>query len=1273
MKQATARTTIQLFICILVSTGIFAQSDNCAAPVQLTPATSCSNVSGSVYLATTGSPTSLCGSPTYDVWYYFTLPSNSNSGSVILSSSGGGSNLSSSNAFVEVYSGATCPSSGSLLGSCTAMGNTLSLTGLTPGASYNVRVFTTSNPNTTPSNKWSFNICVTYNPFPVNDECSSSTSLTSGVINSSGTVWAASASSGIPTGCATGTPDDDVWYSITVSGANLSVGLSSIGTNLSTSGAMIQVFSGTCGSLTSIVCGNTSVSTTVTNGATYYIRIYSFGSGSIGGTSSGSAFSITATCTSPPSNDECTNATTLTMGSTNSSGTVWLATASSGIPTGCAYGDPDDDVWYKFTATATNVSVVLSAVGSNLSASGALMQLFSGSCAGLTSVACAGTSTMYITGLTISSVYYIRVYSAGTGSIGGISSGSAFSITASVPTTPSSTTVNSSGRMKEMFQQTILSGINLLNDPWEITYGPDGFLWVTEAKGYKLYRIDPTTGVKITVLDISSGASGYLTPSEHTTFNCQFTTSQNPWPQGGFAGMALHPKFLDPVTPKNYVYVSYVRRYDSTSSTSNGGVYFKNNIVRFSYNTSTGKLESPVALCDTIPGSSDHNSQRMIIAPVSGVNYLFYGAGDMGAGQFANQWRPMKAQNPTAYEGKILRFNLEEDAAEGTYDKWIPNDNPYNGASQSAVWSIGMRNNQGFAYDSTTGILYGSSHGPYSDDELNIIQSNKNYGHPLVIGYAADGNYNTSTAGSPNTTSTCPMISDEAAAAAAISNYKDPLFSAYAQNQATIHNIWLTNPSNGGWPSEGWSGLGVYTHTLIPGWKGSLIPCSLKWGRVLRLKLGSGGTTIVPTNGADTVSYFGSTNRFRDAALAPNGKDMYVIMDKSSTTSGPSAGNPVVPACGGCVVKYTFLGYADASGKSSIPTAIDVTAGTANACSAGTTVTIDNTNNNIWVPLTGPDGNIMAEIYANGNNLGTITSSFYTNSGAIRIKNGTRYLDRNITITPQNQPSTAVKIRLYLSKAEFDALDADPSSGISSISDLKILKNSDFCGSAITGVTSLINPTYAEAHGSNGYMLQGSINSFSSFYFSSSNVILPVKLITFTGTLQNKSTVLKWQTVNEINASSFVIERSADGIVFNAIGTVAANNVTSTSNYLYTDVNAADQLVPVLYYRLKIVDIDGSYTYSKVIWVAFTSSFTVYEYPNPVHDVLNLRVSLANADNLQIQITDMEGKTYYNRNKLVSNNSEIRIDCRKWPSQLYLIKVTSGKGDMISIEKVLKL
>ena len=989
-----------------------------------------------------------------------------------------------------------------------------------------------------------------------------------------------------------------------------------------------------------------------------------------------------------PSNDLCGNAITLTSSTscTTTSGTVVSATytAGTGLP-GC--GSANRDVWYKFVAQSTNPTITVTATSGSTTRRRA--QLFSGTCGTLNSISCTANSTADIvaSGLTVGQTYYIRVYSS--------SSTLTFAFNICI-TDPAPTTIVA-GRMNEVYQQTILSDANVLNYPWEVTYGPDNNLWVTEARGYKAYKIDPSTGAKTTILDIHNGsATSELTPAEHTAFNVQFSSSQNPWPQGGFAGLALHPQFLDGSTLHDYVYISYV--YSFQSNTDPNGIFFTNRLVRFHYNSGSGKLETPVSLCDTLPGSSDHNSQRMIVAPVGGTYYLFYAQGDMGAGQFGNRLRTNNAQNINSYEGKILRFNLEPDGDAGAYDKWIPDDNPFNGTlgKQSAIWATGMRNNQGFAYDATTDILYGSAHGPYSDDEINIIQSGKNYGHPLVIGYAADQNYNGITAGNaPNmsggSTSGCPVISNEVTAASTIgANYKDPLFSAYTtptpvspSNYTTMSQLWNnTSGANNIWPSEGWSGLDLYTNTVIPGWKRSLVAAGLKWGRLIRLKLGSTGTTTLPSNlsygnTGDTVTYFQSTNRYRDLAFDPNGKDIYVIMDNSSATSGPGVGNPTTPACQGCLVKYTFLGYADAGGKSTIPTSIDVTAGTANTCNTGTTVTIDNTNNNLWVPITGPDGNIMAEIYANGNNLGTVTSSFYVNGGAIRVKGGNRYLDRNITITPQTQPSTPVQVRFYFSKAEFDALDNDANSGVNAITDVKILHNSDACGSAITAGTTLIAPAYAEAHGANGYMLQGTISSFSSFYFGSSNISLPLQLLTFTGSLQNdKAVLLKWKTANEIDVSYFEIERSSDGTAFNTIGSVNANGITSnntTSDYLYTDKKAVDQQSLLLYYRLKMLDIDGKYTYSNIVTIQLNAVTDIMKAsPNPTTGITDINFSSSVNEKAVWKIADNTGRVLLqNSVQLRTGNNNWSIDISKLAPGAYYLSISgSGIDQKIKLQKL---
>jgi PQQ-dependent dehydrogenase (s-GDH family) len=1144
MFTANFRSLVFYLFSIIYSSTLSAQSNDCATPTLITPATSCTYVSGTLYLATSAnSPASTCGTP-YDVWYYFDVPANTTS--VTISGVATGNNVNSSNTFIQAFSNSACSTAASSLGSCTPISTSLLLTNLTPLARYYFRVFsiTTTEVNGANATKWGFNICVTY------------------------------------------------------------VG--------------------------------------------------------------------------PPANDECTGATALTLGTANSSGTVWNATPSSGIPVGCATGTPDDDVWYSFVAATANATVTFNATGTDLGTAGPRLQLFSGSCTALTSLGC-GTTSLTATALVFGTTYYIRVYSAAAGAIGTSATGSTFSITVANTTTTLPQYNIASSRTSELFQQVTLSPANALNDPWEITYGADGFLWITEAKGYKVVRMDPSTGVKTTVLDLSQGST--FLPAAEQSFNVQFGTTQSPWPQGGFAGLAMHPDFMHATDPKKYIFVSYVHTYNSTAA-NNAGVFFTNRVVRFTYNTATAKLESPVSLCDTLPGSSDHNSQRMIIAPVGGTNYLFYASGDMGSGQFGNAAREIKSQLTASYEGKILRFNLEPDTDAGTLDKWIPNDNPFNAAAQSAVWSTGMRNNQGFAYAviNGTGLLYGSSHGPYSDDEINIIESGKNYGHPSVIGYKSDGNYNSSKAGSP--TGSLPLITSEIDNATAIgTTYRDPIFSAYAATQSSVNNMYLNSPPNGSWPSEGWSGMDIYTSTEIPGWKNSLVLGSLKWGRVLRLKLNSAGTAVVPTGSTDTVSYFGSTNRYRDVAFASNGKDLFVVMDKSSTTSGPSAANPVAPACPGCVQKYTFIGYQNngSTNKSTIPTSIDVTTGTLNSCTPATGVTIDATNNNIWVPVTGPDGNIMAEIKANGNNLGLVSSSFYTHSGTVRTDvSGKPYLDRNIAITPQVQPAAGVpvSIRLYLTASELNTLIGRANSGITSISNLTIYKNSDACGTTVRSATQAITPLYAEAHGSSGYVLQANITSFSSFYFGSPNLItLPLYLTRFNGALNEKDVKLNWETSNEINTSHFNIERSTNGSRFETIGTVAADgNRVETAPYGYTDKDVSLLPIDRLYYRLKSVDKDGKFTFSSVITVRLPQAFDVLVFPNPVKSRLHIRINNRTAKEVMVEISDLQGRLVHtNRAWLQGGAGNVELDVRRWQPQLYIIKIRNRNAELLATQKFEKL
>ena len=821
------------------------------------------------------------------------------------------------------------------------------------------------------------------------------------------------------------------------------------------------------------------------------------------------------------------------------------------------------------------------------------------------------------------------------------------------------------GRMKEIFARSIISSSGI-GGAWELTYGPDDSLWITDAANYKVYKMSPAGGTKRMILDISLKSTFLGTaPGGDSTFNLQFTWSKNS-PQGGLAGMAIHPQFM---SGKPYVYIDYVRDSIRKKADSTGNFY-KRRVARFTYNFTSGRLQSPIWLCDTLPGSSDHNSQRLLIAPVNGVSYLFCPVGDMGAGQLANTFRTNNAQNTGSYEGKILRFNLEPDMDPGSYDQWIPDDNPFNGAKESAVWAVGFRNNQGLAFDSVRNILYGSSHGPYSDDELNVIKRAKNYGHPLVIGYSGDHNYDGSSAGAykPGVgyVGTLPPILDEQHNADSIgSSYQDPLYSTHTAYKDSIHNIYINPPSNATWPSEALSGLGLYNYSTIPGWKNSLFVAGLKWGRMLRLKLNPTGDSVRATGGSDTLVYFDGDPRYRDMAFGPGGKDIYISMEGSSSNF-LNSNNPALTACAGCIQKFTFLGYADSSGYSTISPLVNIAKGKISVCEDANVININSINKNLWVPITDTSGNIVAEINANGNLLGNVTTSVFTNGGAVREQpaNKTLYLDRNLTITPQVQPSTPVSIRLYLTNAEFDALknasnSQSQPSGVTSIGNLSIFKNTDICNSSLSNSANAIVTSKQQAFGTDGYVVQADISSFSSFYFANAASLLPVRSLTFNGSLNKNIGQLRWVTEEEKATKFFTVERSINSRDFFPLGTQLASNSGGQALYTYADSGIAQLTSPVIYYRLKLTDADGRISYSSVITLKkFTAASLINVHPNPVVNEFTVNINAAVTEKASWQITDINGKPVMQRPiSLIKGDNETNINISHLPAGVYYLQV----------------
>ena len=106
------------------------------------------------------------------------------------------------------------------------------------------------------------------------------------------------------------------------------------------------------------------------------------------------------------------------------------------------------------------------------------------------------------------------------------------------------------------------------------------------------------------------------------------------------------------------------------------------------------------------------------------------------------------------------------------------------------------------------------------------------------------------------------------------------------------------------WPSEAPSSIDVYTSDAIPGWKNSLLLPTLKGGKLLRIKLDGTGDKIV----GDTICYFKSKERYRDMAISPDGRKIYLAVDSTTVTSGPSKENPQQISYRGCILEYTYQG-----------------------------------------------------------------------------------------------------------------------------------------------------------------------------------------------------------------------------------------------------------------------------------------------------------------------------------------------------------------------------
>ncbi|MCJ8164896.1 T9SS type A sorting domain-containing protein [Pontibacter sp. E15-1] len=172
-------------------------------------------------------------------------------------------------------------------------------------------------------------------------------------------------------------------------------------------------------------------------------------------------------------------------------------------------------------------------------------------------------------------------------------------------------------------------------------------------------------------------------------------------------------------------------------------------------------------------------------------------------------------------------------------------------------------------------------------------------------------------------------------------------------------------------------------------------------------------------------------------------------------------------------------------------------------------------------------------------------------------------------------------------------------------------------------------------------------------------VVLPVELARFTAYNRGAAVVLEWLTASEKNNDHFLIERSTNGQTFDGIAKVAGKGTTSQeTSYSFSDMQPLDGTT---YYRLKQVDGDSSYTYSRVVAVERAAGVAITKvYPTVTSDYL--QIDLAQPDGMkEMLVLDMVGKRLI-RQPLNSAILQATVDVRNLDSGTYVLVLLDEQG-----------
>jgi hypothetical protein len=325
---------------------------------------------------------------------------------------------------------------------------------------------------------------------------------------------------------------------------------------------------------------------------------------------------------------------------------------------------------------------------------------------------------------------------------------------------------------------------------------------------------------------------------------------------------------------------------------------------------------------------------------------------------------------------------------------------------------------------------------------------------------------------------------------------------------------------------------------------------------------------------------------------------------------------------------------------------------------------------------------IIASVTSNGASpvAGNISSCVKIESSTPTY-NSKPYLKRHYDIEPSvNAANATATVKLYFLQSEFDAyntyittnglgLPLLPSGGVDN-GNFRITQchGTGTAPGNYTGASVLITPVLTWIGINNWWEVDFPVVGFSGFFAHSGASILPVRLVDFKGIQNGKTNLLEWKTSLETNFAFFEIEKSKNGINdWSKLGEKQAkgiNNGNGISRYEIED----ESPFSISYYRLKMIDKDSSFEYSKTIVLSQKNQKLelLSLFPNPSNAQINLQIYSPQNGEIQISIKDLNGRiiAFFNKNITEGENRSSQ-DISNLPNGIYFLQLKNDSETVV--------